>query len=207
MVLSGRIGFLARVLCATALLAACGCASVPKTHFYTLANVAPSVTAGADSAGPLIRIERLAVAEPYAGRRIVYRPKPMEVAFWELRRWAEPPDKMITAAVAARLAASGMFRGVDTFPYSWDEADLILRGAVLAFEEVDRGDEWYGHVKLFFELIDAGSRRTLWSSKMEAEKKAAARTPDALVEALTAALDEILTQAEAEMAPAVERRR
>jgi ABC-type uncharacterized transport system auxiliary subunit len=207
MVLNGRTKILAPMLCALAALAACGCASVPRAHFYTLGGVALSAHAGSDSAGPLIRVQRLAVAEPYAGRRIVYRPTATEVSFWDLRRWAEPPDKMITAAAAEHLAASGMFRGVDSFPYCWDDADLILRGAVLAFEEVDRGDDWYGHVKLFLELVDARSRRSLWSSKIEVEKKAAERTPDALVEALTAALDEILTQAEGEMSQAVERSR
>ncbi len=207
MVLNKQVRYLMPVLLSIAAIAASGCASVPEAHFYTLGVLASPAPADTDSVDPVIRIERLAVAEPYAGRRIVYRPTATEVAFWEFRRWAEPPDKMITAAVAADLASSGLFRSVDSFPYSWEEADLILRGAVLAFEEVDKGEQWYAHVKLFLELTDARSRETLWSSKMEAEKRAAERTPDSLVEALSAALNEILDRAVNEMAPIVERRR
>jgi ABC-type uncharacterized transport system auxiliary subunit len=206
MALNGRIGYLAPVFIAVAALAAFGCAPMPKAHFYTIAPVASSSAADADTTKPSIRVERLSVAEPYAGRRIVYRPAGSEVDFWEYRRWAESPDMMITAGVAAHVGASGLFGDVDTFPYSWGDVDLILRGAVLAFEEVDKGNDWYGHVKLFLELIDSRSRKTLWSGKVETEKKAAAKTPEALVDALSAALDEALTEAEGGMAPAVERR-
>ena len=197
---------LSPVLAAAALLVAGGCASVPRARFFTLETPASVLTANADTTKPLLRVERLAVAEPYAGRRIVYRPAPREVAFWEFHLWSQPPDKMITASVAAHLTASGLFRDVDSYPYAWKDADLVLRGAVLAFEEVDRGSEWYGHVKLFLELIDQGPGGVLWSSKIEAERRAEERNPESLIEALSGALDEAVAKAEGEMAEALGRR-
>jgi len=194
---------LAMILATVGILVGLGCASPPKVHYYTLGGVSVTLPGEVDSTKPLIRVERLAVAEPYAGRRIVYRPAANEVAFWDFRQWAEPPGRMITARVAAHLAQSGLFRDVDSFPYSWEKADLVLRGAVLAFEEVDRGDEWYGRVKLFLELVEPKAGRAVWSSKIEAEKKARKRNPEALVDVLAEALDEAIVVAEGKMAKAL----
>lgn len=200
--------FLALLLGAAACLSFAGCASVNDLHLYTLGEAGPVSSAGGDTTKPMIRVERLAVAEPYAGRRIVYRPTANEVAFWEFHQWAAPPGRMITLRVSERLAGSGLFRGVDSFPYSWEDADLVLRGAVLAFEEVDRGEDWYAHVKLFLELTSRKTGRSmLWSSKIDVEKKAEKRKPEALVDALSQALDEAIAKAQEGMAGAIRRPR
>ena len=156
-----------------------------------------------DTTKPLIRVERLTVAEPYAGRRIVYRSAPNELAFWDFRQWACATDRMITASMAGRLSETGLFRGVDSFPYSWDRADLVLGGAVLAFEELDKEDGWYGHVKMFLEVTEQSSREVIWSSKIEVERKAAGRNPEALVQALSEALDEVVSEVERNIEQAV----
>jgi ABC-type uncharacterized transport system auxiliary subunit len=186
------------VLSAAAIcLAIAGCGSVHGTHFYTLGEAGAVAFTGSDTTKPLIRVERLTVAEPYAGRRIVYRPNPNEVSFWEYHRWAAAPGRMLTARVAERMAESGLFRGVDCFPYSWANADLVLRGTVLAFEEIDKGGDWYAHVKMFLELTSRkAGRSTLWSAKIDIEKKAASRHPEAVVVAMSEVLDEAIAKAE-----------
>lgn len=198
------LGTAATIVPTIAILIMLGCGSVPKVRYYTLGDVASAARAGGDTTRPLLRVERLSVAQPYDGRRIVYRPAPNEVAFWDFRQWAGPPSKMITSRVAELLDRSGLFEDIDTFPYSWKDADLVLKGAVLAFEEVDRENEWYGRIKLFLELRSRETGRTLWSSKIEVEKKASGRNPEALVLALSEALDEAVARVERGMAEALQ---
>lgn len=197
---------LAPITFASTLMLVVGCASTTEMRYYTLGDGGSSATSAADSARPTIRVERLVVAEPYSDRRIVYRPSAIEVAYWEFQRWAEPPDKMITARLASNLSASGLFQSVDSFPYSWERADMVLRGVVLAFEEIDGEDGWYGHVEMFLELVDRDAEESLWSSRFEAERKAERKDPDAVVEALAGALDEIAAEVEARIENVLRRR-
>jgi cholesterol transport system auxiliary component len=192
------------VLAVAMCLGSAGCGSVHRIHYYTLGDSGLTVPDAGDQTKPLLRVERLTVAEPYAGRRIVYRPNPSEIAFWEFRQWAEPPGRMITSRLANRMGASGLFRDVDSFPYEWKDADFVLKGVVLAFEEVDVGDDWHAHVKMFLELTGTRSgRRTLWSEKIDVEKKASSRDAKAVVTALSQALDEAIARAEEGIASAV----
>jgi uncharacterized lipoprotein YmbA len=181
-----------------------GCGTVPTIHYFTLDKLEPSATSRAVSAGPVLRVERLGVAEPYADRRMVYRTNQREVGFWDFCMWAQPLDRMVTARIAERLSESGVFRKVDSFPYAWDKADLILKGAVLAFEEVDRDDGWYGRVKINLELIEPASGDVLWSDKVDLERKAQSKNAPAVVDALAQALDDAVDQAAAGMKGAVE---
>ncbi len=191
------------VAAAVALVGMQSCASNPNVRYYKLGDEISTAAAGADTTRPAVRVERLAVPEPYSGQRIVYRPSKREVGFWDFHRWAEPADRMITSRVAGHLAQSGIFGSVDSFPYTWEHADFVVRGAVLAFEEVDREEGWFGHVRLFMELVDTASGRTLWSSKIDVEKMAEEKEPDAVVEALALALEEAVARAERGMAEAI----
>jgi ABC-type uncharacterized transport system auxiliary subunit len=137
---------------------------------------------------------------------VVFRPTGREVGFWDFHMWAQPLDRMITARVAERLSETGAFRKVDSFPYTWERADLVLKGAVLAFEEVDRDDGWYGRVKIFLELMDRATGDVLWSDKMDIEKKAGRQRASAVVEALSQALDESVDMAVSGMEGALEHR-
>jgi ABC-type uncharacterized transport system auxiliary subunit len=205
--LTDRRIFYAAVVAACLSVALClqGCGTVPGVRYYTL-NGSDSLEAASSSADSLVlRVERFAVAEPYADRRIVYREKRREVGFWDFHMWAESPDRMITAKVADLLTETGTFKKVDSFPYVWDKADFVLKGAVLAFEEVDKEDGWYGRVKIVMELTDASSGKTLWSDVLERDKKAASKTPSAVVEALSLALDEVVGSAGSEIKAAVGR--
>jgi len=182
------------------------CGGVPRVRYYTLAT--PALGESRPQGGAVsVRVRRLGVAEPYGDRRIVYRRSDTEVGFWELHRWAEPPDRMITARLAEELRASGLFEWVDSFPYSARPVDFVLGGAVLAFEEVDREDGWYGRVELFLELRRSGEAVPLWSERVRAERPAAAKSPEAVVEALSSALDEAFRQAISSMRGALERSR
>jgi ABC-type uncharacterized transport system auxiliary subunit len=193
---------------ALVLIAAClqGCGTVPKTHYYTLDQIGAPTSGATPPAGSVLRVERLAVAEPYADRRMVFRPAGREVGFWDFHMWAQPLDRMITARVAERLSETGMFRKVDSFPYTWEKADLVLKGAVLAFEEVDRDDGWYGRAKIFLELVDPATGDVIWANKMDIEKKAGLKKAAAVVEALSQALDESVDRAASGMKTALDQR-
>ena len=180
----------------------CGCGTVPEPRYYTLDRIASGGTSDAPtevSHGStdtlVLKVERLAVPDPYADRRIVFRPTGKEVGFWDFHMWAQPLDRMVTARVAGDLEKTGVFGKIDSFPYTWEKPDLVLRGVILAFEEIDRDDGWYGRVKLFLEMADSATGDVIWSGKLDVEKKADRKAPVAVVEALSLALDEAVARA------------
>jgi len=179
-----------------------GCGTVPEPRYYTLDRIAsldaleaPTGARNSPTDTLVLKVERLAVPDPYADRRIVFRPTGKEVDFWDFHLWAQPLDRMITAKVAGELEKAGVFGKIDSFPYTWEKPDLVLRGVVLAFEEIDRDDGWYGRVKLFLEMSDSSTGDVLWSDKLDVEKKADRKAPVAVVEALSQALDEAVGRA------------
>jgi ABC-type uncharacterized transport system auxiliary subunit len=94
--------------------------------------------------------------------RIVYRPSPEEVAFYEYHRWATDPRTSITQLMIESLRAQSLFRRVALHD-SGAEAAYILTGNIQRLEEVDAGRDVRAVCVLSAQLIDAQSGSVVWS--------------------------------------------
>src|SRR5579871_2360909 len=94
------------------LLAGCGGGRGPATTYYKL-DIPPSVTPAGPSAPVSVRIEPFRTSSLLRQDRIVYRPSPVEVGYYEYHRWAEPPSDSVTKALADQLVKRRLFQSVE----------------------------------------------------------------------------------------------
>ena len=115
-------------------LSACGSAPVSRT---TRCTFEPSTQAPAAERGiGALTIKELQCPDYLCEGRIVYRPTPIEVSFYQYHRWAISPRAMVAEYLAERVRARSLFTSV-----SGDESrmatDFVLSGTLERLEEVD----------------------------------------------------------------------
>jgi ABC-type uncharacterized transport system auxiliary subunit len=94
--------------------------------------------------------------------RIVYRPSPEEVAFYEYHRWAMDPRQAITQYVQDGLRAQSLFQSV-TVHERGSETAYVLSGNIERFEEVDQGRDVHAVCRISAQLLDTRTRSVVWS--------------------------------------------
>lgn len=200
---------LRRALFPLFLLALAGCGKPPLLRHYTLTLTLPQVlTQATTGPGPLpalpsLEVRRLSVHDPYAQSRMVYRSSPYRVDFDDLHLWASPPAEQVSNGTIRYLRASGLFNRVLGVPYTPQDQDLILGGAVRQFEEIDRKDSWEAALGIDFWLLRAGDQRPFWFHSYQATRRAARRNPEAVAEAMSRALEQVLQDLVADLRSAV----
>src|SRR5215467_1529753 len=108
------------------LLVGCGSVSGPATKYYKL-DIPPAPTPAGQSVPVSLRIEPFRTSSLLRQDRIVYRPSPVEVGFYEYHRWAEPPSDTVTRAFADQLKRKRTFESVE-ISEGEERADYVLRG-------------------------------------------------------------------------------
>lgn len=100
---------------------------------------------------------------PYLRRgRIVYRPAPEEIGFYEYHRWADDPGATVTSAVIDSLRSSRLFSFVT--PYDGhNRQDYLLSGQLERLEEIDYGGGVRVEAKLSAELVNMRTGVTMWT--------------------------------------------
>jgi ABC-type uncharacterized transport system auxiliary subunit len=161
---------------------------VPRTHYYTIEM--PRVTKGSGaSIDRRIVVQRFSADQVLADDRILYREGPNEVSFYEYKRWANPPVDIVTDYVLYRLKASGDYGSVSS-QKAGGPSDLMLRGRLYHFEEVDRGKEVFATVALELELTDTRTRASVWRGEAECTRPVAARDMGGGVGGISECLEE-----------------
>jgi uncharacterized lipoprotein YmbA len=126
----------------------CGCASSPKSDFYTLSPQAPQAS-GASGAPITVLIGSVTVPELVDRPQIVVRTSDNKVEIDEFARWAEPLKAQIPSVVRADLARLLDSAFVSTHPMGSD-----LAAAYRVQLDVQRFDATLG---------DAATVDVLWS--------------------------------------------
>ena len=147
---------------AVLLLASCGGGKVPATQYYQL-DLPPAPAPGASSQGGFsVVVMPWRASEILTRDRIVYRPTRSEVGYYEYHLWAEDPAKTVERAMVDAMEARKTFSTVGVFD-GRTRSDFVLRGRLERLEEVD----YEGGVKVYAtisaELLDASSRRVVWT--------------------------------------------
>ena len=169
--------------------AACS-STAPQSRLYHFSTV--PIAAASPLGAVSIGVGPLTPAAHLLEQRIAARVSDVELEYYAGHRWAAPLSDLLPEAVLQGLADAGMFREVVRGGESAGRADVILSGVVLAFEEEDRAEGWFGVARLDLVLRAARTDRILWSGRAHGERRASARNPVHVVEALRGALGDAL---------------
>jgi ABC-type uncharacterized transport system auxiliary subunit len=173
-----------------AVIAACA-GKLPDTRYYQLA--AP--TSQAARGDLVIALEPFETDSGYDDDRIVYRATPYRLDYYHYHRWSASPGVLVGNFFEQALERSGRFRAVVR-----DGSPLVVRGRVVAIEEVDQSKtRWLGRIVLELALVDTRTGATLWSQDFEETEPLRIQSPEGLAQALSIALGRIAATA----APAI----
>jgi ABC-type uncharacterized transport system auxiliary subunit len=186
-------------------LAGCGSQRVPPTTYYKL-NMppAPSPTAPPASTAISLRIEPLRSSSLVRQDRIVYRPSPEEVGFYEYHRWAEPPNNALTQALADQLTKRRVFRSV-SISDNGKKADYVLTGSIDRLQEVDYGGSVKAQVTISAALEDSQGQ-TIWSGAASSESAVAKRDVQGVVVAMGQASQQAIAKLSTDVTKAMQAR-
>ncbi len=154
------------------------------------ASTASGVETSAAPTGPELRLRRVTAAD-YLRSRLVWR-RGVEVGFYDLLRWTQPPASFVETRLAQELFERGGLRRV-TRP---DAASLAV--TLLTFDDVLEPVH-EGVVSLSALLVD-GSQIALLDRTFRAHRPVTGDQPEDVARALGEALSEVIT----EVAAAVE---
>jgi cholesterol transport system auxiliary component len=149
------------------LLAGCGSVKGPATRYYKL-DIPPAPTPAGPSVPVPLRIEPFRTNALLRQDRIVYRPSPVEVGFYEYHRWAERPNDTVTKALADRLTGRRLFQSVEISDGA-ERAEYVLRGSIDRLQEVDYHGAVRVQVSISAELEDPVHREKIWASVASSE--------------------------------------
>jgi ABC-type uncharacterized transport system auxiliary subunit len=155
------------VIVVMGLLAACGSVRGPATQYYKL-DIPPAPAPPGPSEQASLRIEPFRAPGFLRQDRIVYRPSPTEVGFYEYHRWAEPPNDTVTKALAGQLMSRHLFQSVEISD-DGEKPDYVLRGSIEQLQEVDYKGAVKVQVSISAELEDPVRREKIWSSIASSE--------------------------------------
>lgn len=164
------------------LLTGCGSVHGPATKYYKL-DIPPAPTPVGPSASAALRIEPFRTSSLLRQDRIVYRPSPVEVGFYEYHRWAEPPNDTVTNALADQLTKRKVFQSIE-ISNGDVKAEYVLRGTIDRLQEVDYMGAVKVQVSISAELEDPVRGLTIWSSAATAECVVAKSDVNAVVAAM-----------------------
>ena len=149
------------------LLTGCGNVHGPATKYYKL-DIPPAPTPVGPSASVPLRIEPFRTTSLLRQDRIVYRPSPVEVGFYEYHRWAEPPNDTVTKALADQLTKRRAFQSIE-ISNGGEKTAYVLRGTIDRLQEVDYMGAVKVQVSISAELEDPVRGLKIWSSAATAE--------------------------------------
>jgi ABC-type uncharacterized transport system auxiliary subunit len=167
------------------LFAGCGSERVPATRYYKL-DIPPAPASAGPPAPISLRIEPFRTTSLLRQDRIVYRPSPVEVGFYEYHRWAEPPNDSVTRALADQLTRRHVFHSV-AISDGGEKTDFVLRGSIDRLQEVDYMGAVRVQVSISAELEDPVQGQTIWSSAASSESVVAKGDVQAVVAAMSRA--------------------
>ena len=175
-------------------LAGCGSVRYPTSHVLNFPPPAPRAALSNGALGP-VAIREFRCPEYLCEGRIVYRPGPEEVGFYENHRWAMNPRQAITQYLENGLRTQSLFQSV-TVRERGSEAAYVLSGSIQRLEEVDEGRDVHAVCTISAQLLDTRTRSVVWShtasETVSVEKRDIAGVVSSLAAAAGTAADRLL---------------
>ena len=198
--------FWLRAVAAVGLVAVllCGCGGkIPPTRYYTL-KFPPPAPAPDPKTTWVLEIEPFRAADNLRDDRVLYYEKPTQFSYYEYHRWNPAPATLVAELTGGRLHEMAVFAHV-RLSTTHEPSDFLLRGRLLNFEEVDYEPGGKVRVALELRLVRNSDHKTVWSDRRELERAVEEEGVDGVVNALSAASDQLLSQTLPGLADEVER--
>jgi len=171
----------------------------PAVHHYALALSLPE--AGSSTAKTSLVIRPFNARAPYDQERMVYRTSPYAFDLYNSHRWASSPAEQVTHWTRRYLQTTGLFSQV--FPTTEGNADMVLGGVIRQCEELDHETTWEAALSIDFWLTRANERSPFWFHSYSVTKPASRRNPEAIAEAMSQGLADILQRLTVDLSPIV----
>jgi ABC-type uncharacterized transport system auxiliary subunit len=165
--------------------ASCGPAKYARTYILDFPAGATAGAPATESFGSLA-VREFQCPQYLCEGRIVYRPTPEEIGFYEFHRWATNPRLMLTQFVAGSIRARGSFQSV-TLQESGVESAYVLKGSIDRLEEVDLGTDVQAVCTISAQLIDSSTKSIVWTQTVSQSVAVQNRTIAGVVGGLSTA--------------------
>jgi ABC-type uncharacterized transport system auxiliary subunit len=187
-----RLLFCLLLVCAVSLGGCLGRGEITPIRYYGVDSLPATIPQVTPIRQVSLGIRAFTAATRYRDR-ILYRTSAVEVGFYPYDRWVEPPEEMVTRVVSHMIRASGLFQQVSPA----DNVQLpawILSGDVTRFDEVREAAGRRAECWLRVEVRRARDEQLLWSEVLSAVEPLASDTPEALAQAMSRAVQRVVSQ-------------
>lgn len=176
-------------LLATLLGSGCGSVRYPAT--YVLSFPPPLEAVAEQRHRAALAIRPFTCTDYVCEGRIVYRPSPEQVGFYEYHRWAADPRQMISRFVVNAVAAKRIFTHVG-LDLGGSRPEYVLSGHIEELEEVDRGQDVHAVCTISARLVDGRTRSVVWSGRTSSRVPVTERNVEGVVWSLSKAAHETI---------------
>jgi len=178
------------------------CASARYPAYYTLHFEPSTQPRTAERAIGTLAIRELRCPDYLCEGRIVYRPTPAQVGFYQFHRWAVSPRTMIAQYLAERVRARSLFVSVAD-EESRVPTDFVLSGTLERLEEVDDARQLAAVAGISAQLVDTRTRAVVWNGsateQVSIEQRDVAGVVNGLAAAVRATVDRLVANMELEL--------
>jgi len=194
----------------TVLISSCSLGAKPSylVNQYTL-EYPPPILKDLASFSELVRVEQFSVAQTFNTSAMIYKEGPNLRNVDPYNRWRTKPGEMAAEYLVRDLRNSGLFRAVISYNES-EETRYLLEGQVDEFLEVNEKDGRKAVLSLNVTFLDLKKRDTAEKVIFQRDYKVvepyAEKTPAALAQGMSRAMEKISRQIILDLQNAVKNR-
>jgi ABC-type uncharacterized transport system auxiliary subunit len=176
-----------------------GCGSVRYPATYVLSFPPPLETLAEQRHHAALAIRPFTCTDYVCDGRIVYRPSPEQVGFYEYHRWAADPRQMISRFVVNAVDAKRIFTHVG-LDLGGSRPEYVLSGHIEELEEVDHGQDVQAVCTISARLVDGRTGSVVWSGRTSSSVPVTERNVEGVVRSLSKAAHETVERLVTSMA-------
>ena len=174
------------VFLGTLVLGGCGHVRYPTNYVLNFPPASARMPPPPNALGTLV-VRDFQCPQYLCEGRLVYRPTPSEIGFYEFHRWATNPRRTITQFVVDRVRTKPLFRNVALEDAGIQPA-YVLSGNIEQLEEVDHGRDVQAICTISAQLVDAQTKSVIWSHTASETVPVGKRAMADVVSSLSAAV-------------------
>ncbi|KHE90461.1 MAG: hypothetical protein K8F52_13035 [Candidatus Scalindua rubra] len=178
----------------------------PEKRYFTLDASREKDVFPSDK-GEVLTVRRFRVSPKYESKGLVYRLKEQNYEYDFYNELFISPSSMFTEEIRKWLAVSGLFKHV-VDPSSLVDSPYILEGAITALYgdyRVSAAPKAVLEIQFFLLHEIESNSKIIFQSQYHKEEPLNGNTPDALVKSWNSALNQILTEFEADLKVSVQK--